>query len=227
LSPFRVDIYGKGYRIAKMKEYPSIINSSKAPRKHCVAFDKLDGSNFRAKWTQKKGFDTFGTRTQLIDETSEFWGEMVTIFKAKYDKILADFFKKDKEFRDFREITVYGEFLGENSFAGRHENEPHDIKFFDVLVGHKQQKFVTPMDFVKTFQELIPIPDVIYVGNLNTSFIEDVRNNKFNLKEGVICKGTEKSGAFCGGVWSCKIKTLDYWNKLQELHKADWQKYWE
>lgn len=55
-----------------MIEYPSIQNSSKAPRKNCVAFDKLDGSNFRAKWTAKRGFDTFGTRTQLIDETSEY-----------------------------------------------------------------------------------------------------------------------------------------------------------
>lgn len=29
-----------------MIEYPSIQNSSKAPRKECVAFNKLDGSNF-------------------------------------------------------------------------------------------------------------------------------------------------------------------------------------
>lgn len=39
-----------------MVEYPSIQNSSKAPRKNCIAFEKLDGSNFRAKWTQKNGF---------------------------------------------------------------------------------------------------------------------------------------------------------------------------
>ncbi len=28
-----------------MIEYPSIINSSKAPRKSCIAFDKLDVKN--------------------------------------------------------------------------------------------------------------------------------------------------------------------------------------
>jgi len=210
-----------------MEPYPSISNSSKAPRKHCVAFDKLDGSNFRAKWTQKRGFDTFGTRTQLIDETTEFWGEMVTIFKEKYADKLNKFFRKEEEYRNLREVVVYGEFLGENSFAGRHENEPHDLVFFDVLMGHKQRKFVDPMTFIKTFQELMPIPSVVYVGNLNEEFIQDVRNNVYGLKEGVICKGTEKSGAAAGGVWTCKIKTLEYFKKLQEIHKADWQKYWE
>lgn len=115
-----------------MEEYPSIISSAKAPRKHCVAFDKLDGSNFRAKWTQKRGFDTFGTRTQLIDENDPFWGEMVLIFKTNYDKVLDKFFRKDKDFRNEREIIVFGEFLGENSFAGRHQPEPHDIKFATI-----------------------------------------------------------------------------------------------
>jgi hypothetical protein len=38
-----------------MIEYPSMQNSSKAPRKECMVFEKLDGSNFRAKWTEKKG----------------------------------------------------------------------------------------------------------------------------------------------------------------------------
>lgn len=210
-----------------MKEYPSIINSLKAPRKHCVAFDKLDGSNFRAKYTQKRGFDLFGTRTQLIDESHPEWGEMVTIFNEKYKKPLETFFKKSKDFRNEREIVVFGEFLGENSFAGRHVNEPHDIVFFDVLVGHKQPRFLLPNDFIQAFQMVVPIPDIVYVGNLNNQFIEDVRTNVFGVKEGVICKGTERSGAFSGNVWSCKIKTLQYFEKLKELRKNDWEKYWE
>jgi hypothetical protein len=210
-----------------MIEFPSIPNSSKAPRKHCVAFDKLDGSNFRAKYTQKQGFNLFGTRTQLIDKTTEFWGEMVTCFQDKYSTILTKYFKSEKSYRDQREIIVFGEFLGQNSFAGRHENEKHDLIFFDILVGHKNRKFVPPLDFVKEYQELIPISNIIYVGNLNETFIQDIRNNKYNLKEGVICKGTEKSGAYVGGIWNCKIKTFQYLEKIKELHKEDWQKYWE
>lgn len=209
-----------------MIEFPSISNSSKAPRKHCVAFNKLDGSNFRSKYTQKRGFDVFGTRTQLIDKNTEFWGEMVSLFDEKYRKILEDKFKRDKNYRDFREIIVFAEFLGENSFAGRHENEPHDLVFFDVLTGHKNRKFVPPIEFIKEFQEIIPIPAVEYVGNLNDQFIESIRQNT-ELKEGVICKGTESRGDYVGGIWTCKIKTLKYFEKLKELHKEDWQKFWE
>lgn len=209
-----------------MIEFPSIANSSKAPRKHCVAFDKKDGSNFRAKWTQKQGFNLFGTRTQLIDEKTEFWGEIVTIFNDKYKEQLENKFKRDKEFRNYREIIVFGEFFGEHSFAGRHENEPHDLVFFDVLTGYKNRKFVPPLEFIKEFQDVVPIPWVVYVGNLNEKFIEDIRNDKI-LDEGVICKGTEPRGDYVGGIWTCKIKTNLYFQKIKELHKEDWQKYWE
>ena len=210
-----------------MNEYPSIINSSKAPRKSCIAFDKLDGSNFRAKYTPKRGFDVFGTRTQLIDETTPFWGEMVSVFKSTIQQPLEKLFNKEKDFRDFREIIVYGEFLGENSFAGRHEEEPHEIVLFDVLLGHKQRKFLRPQDFVKIIGKEVKIPNVIYTGNLNEEFIKDVRANKFNLKEGVICKGTEPSGAFAGGIWSCKIKTQAYIDQLKDKFGAEWEKYGE
>lgn len=209
-----------------MIEYPSIINSSKAPRKHCLAFDKLDGSNFRAKFTQKKGFDTFGTRTQLIDATTPFWGEMVEIFLTKYSAELDKLFRS-KDFRDFREIIIFGEFLGENSFAGRHEEEEHDLVFFDILLGHKQRKFVKPREFVKLAKNHFPSPEVVYEGNLNEEFISRVRDNEFGLKEGVICKGTEPSGAFAGGVWTCKIKTNEYIQKLKGLFGDEWVKYGE
>ena len=207
--------------------YPSIINSSKAPRKHCIAFSKLDGSNFRAKFTQSRGFDSFGTRTQMIDETTPFWCKMVDCFKANQQAPLEQLFKKDKLFRDFREITVFGEFFGENSFAGRHEEaESQKIVIFDVLLGHKQCKFLKPQDFIKIIGPLVETPDVIYHGNLNDSFIQEIRNNT-TLKEGVICKGTEPSGAFAGGIWMCKIKTQAYIDKLKEQFKDNWQQYGE
>jgi len=209
-----------------MIEYPSIINSSKAPRKHCYAFNKLDGSNFRAKYTPKQGFNVFGTRTQLVDETTPFWGEMVLKFKEDLDKSLTELFKS-KDFRDYREIMVFGEFLGENSIAGRHEDEPHKVVVFDVLLGHKQRKFLKPQEFVKTLSSVVETPEVVYIGNLNDDLIRSVRNNEFGLKEGVICKGTEPSGAFVGGIWTCKIKTLEYLEKLKGIYGKDWEKYGE
>jgi hypothetical protein len=211
-----------------MIEFPSIINSSKAPRKHCYAFDKLDGSNFRAKYTQKRGFDTFGTRTQLIDETTEFWGDMVYIFNEVLRQPFEKLFKSDKDLRDYREIIVFGEYVGDNSFAGRHlETEKHMIFPFDVLVGHKQRKFLKPKDFVEKIGDIAMIPEVVYTGNLNEEFIKDVREGKYPVKEGVICKGTETSGAFSGGVWTCKIKTNAYIQKLKETFGHEWEKYGE
>lgn len=209
-----------------MEEYRSIINSSKAPRKHCIAQNKYDGSNFRAKYTQKRGFELFGTRTQLIDENTPFWGEMVLNFKETKEKELTDLFKS-KDFRDFREIVVFGEFFGENSFAGHHEDEPHEIVIFDVLLGHKQKKFLNPQEFYKTVGKVVSVPEIIYEGNLNDSFIDKVRKNEYNLKEGVICKGVEKSGAFFGGVWMCKIKTLEYFEKLKNRFGEKWEQYGE
>lgn len=206
--------------------YPSIINSSKAPRRHCIAFDKLDGSNFRAKYTQKAGFTLFGARTQLIDETTPFWNVAIAKFKP-YEEVFVDKFKKDKTYRDFKEIIVFGEFLGPNSFAGRHTDTDDAMRvvFFDVLLGGKQRKFVRPQDFIKDFKNF-PQPDVIYEGNLNERFIEEVRAST-TLQEGVICKGTESSGAFAGGVWMCKIKTQAYFDKLKAAFQEDWTKYGE
>lgn len=216
-----------------MIEYPSIISAAKAPRAYCIAFNKLDGSNFRAKWTRKGGFNTFGTRTQLINEQTPIWGEMISVFKKDFEKPLERKIKKD--FPNEREVIVYGEFFGEHSFAGQHQTdesgrltEEMQIVIFDILIGHKNRHFIPPMNFIKEYQEIVKIPDVIYTGNLNQEFIDSVRVNKYNLREGVICKGTQKTGAFRGHIWMCKIKTQDYFNKLRTLFgEKEMLKYWE
>ncbi len=213
-----------------MIEYPSIQNSSKAPRQPCIAFDKLDGSNFRAKWTRKLGFNLYGTRTQLIDWSSEFWSGMLDCFilKDKQAKALDDLFRKDKEFQNEREIIVYGEYFGENSFAGRHdENERKKIVIFDVLVGHKNRKFLKPRDFIKKISPIVETPRVVYEGNMNDQLIADVRADKFNTFEGVICKGTQPVGNASGGIWMCKIKTQKYLDSLKNRFGEEWTKYAE
>lgn len=208
-----------------MIEYPSIPNSSKAPRQGCVALEKMDGSNFRCKYTQKQGFHLFGTRTQLVDETSPFWAQMIEVFRRDHE---AEWLKKfrSKNYRDYREIIVFGEFGGPNSFAGRHEpTDKFSITFFDVLLGHKQRKFLLPQEFVKEFS-WSSIPKVVYRGNLNDEFIAQIRADK-ELKEGVVCKGSQRRGDAAGGVWMCKIKTQAYFDKLQSVCGAEWVKYWE
>ena len=209
-----------------MESYHSIINSSKAPRKHCIAQYKYDGSNIRAKYTQKEGFCLFGTRTQLINETTPFWNEIIEVFNKDLRDPLTDLFKS-KNFRDFREIIVFGEFFGENSFAGRHEKEPHEIVVFDVLLGHKQRKLIPPREFHKVVGSIVKTPAIVYEGNLNDQFIQDIRDSKYPVDEGVICKGIEKTGAFFGGIWTCKIKTQAYLDKLKSNFGDEWEKYGE
>lgn len=196
-----------------MIEYPSIINSSKAPREHCIAFDKFDGSNIRVKYTQKRGFDLFGSRTQLIDATHPHLGEVVAIFNNQFREPLTKIFRDT--WPNEREAIAFGEFYGMQSFAGIHvAGDPKFFMLFDVLVGHKNRKFVPPKEFLKLFGHL-QIPAVIYEGNLTDQFIRDVREDKYCLNEGVVCKGTQKSGAFRGGMWMCKIKTQRYLDRLK------------
>jgi len=197
-----------------MIEYPTILPSSKAPRKHCVAFDKLDGSNVRIKYAQKRGFDLFGSRTQLIDETHPHLGKVVSIFKRDFQEPLINIIKK--QWPNERELIVFGEFYGDKSFAGIHDVTDPTLRFvmFDILIGHKNRKFVPPKEFIKLFQGVVPIPRVIYEGNLTDQFIQDVRTGKYDVIEGVVCKGTQKTGAARGGVWMAKIKTNNYFDLL-------------
>lgn len=197
-----------------MIEYPHIPSSAKAPREACIAFDKLDGSSIRIKYTQKRGFDLFGSRTQLIDAAHPFLGGVVANFKVNFEQSLLKIIKK--EWPGERELIVFGEYLGEKSFAGMHEPTDETRKFvmFDVLFGHKNRKFVLPQDFIKLFQGTVEIPRVIYEGDLNDELIKDVQEGKHDVTEGVICKGTQRTGDVRGSVWMAKIKTQAYLDRL-------------
>jgi hypothetical protein len=131
------------------------------------------------------------------------------------------------QFKNDKEIIIFGEYIGDNSFAGMHVNEPKKIILFDIMVCNVQRKFLRPQDFIKLMGDKFEIPKVVYRGNLNEEFIQDVRNNKFGLNEGVICKGTEPTGNAAGGIWQCKIKTNDYFDRLKEKFDQNWTKYAE
>lgn len=162
-----------------MKQYPSI------PREYrnipIYAFDKLDGSNIKVEWHPKKGLHKFGSRTQLIDETSSF-GESITLIKEYENKI-------HKQLKDMRaeSATLFFEFYGANSFAGYHIDEPHQVTLIDVSI-HKKG-FMNPNDFNNSFD--IPKANLLYVGNCNSTFIESVKDGTLEGMsfEGVVCKG--------------------------------------
>lgn len=197
-----------------MKEYPSIIGPNKAPRENCIAFYKYDGSNIRVEWTKKNGFFKFGSRHILIDETS-FLGDSIKIFKETYAEPLERIFRDNKIFRDALNITIFGEYFGANSFAGQHiDTDLKQVVIFDVNI-HKKG-FLPPRDFLKIFGH-VKIPPVIYEGKFNESFIQDVKNNKFFIHEGVVAKGVFPNRKPPHNLWMAKCKTRDWMEKLKKL----------
>lgn len=204
-----------------MIEYPTIMSSAKAPREHCIAFEKFDGSNVRVKYTQKRGFTLFGSRTQMFDRGHPFLGAAIDIFYRDYENPLVDLI--EKHFPNEREVIAFLEFFGESSFAGWHD--PADTKkqlmLFDLMVGHKNRKFLLPQQFIKLCDGKMNIPRVIYEGNLNEQLIADVRAGKYDVNEGVVCKGTKGTGAHRGGVWMAKIKTQKYFDRLFGKYGVD------
>ena len=67
------------------------------------------------------------------------------------------------------------------------------------------------------------IARVVYKGKLTGKFIDDVRQGKYSVEEGVVCKGASKAGK----LWMFKIKTYSYMEKLKQAFQDDWESYWE
>lgn len=162
----------------------------------------------------------------MLDKGHPFLGDVVPIFFDHFAEPLEKVFVD--EFPNMREIIAFGEYFGENSFAGWHKlDEPHKFVLFDVMLGHKNREFIKPNEFVRTFGDIVEIPRIIYTGNLTDTFIAEVRANKYGLKEGVVCKGTANTGAHRGKMWMCKIKTQEYLDKLKKKFGREWEKYGE
>ena len=197
-----------------MKSYPSI--------SHIIRYDipvfvqnKLDGSNIRAEWNYKKGFYKFGSRTQLIDESSPILGESISLIKNKYQESLSKIFVDKK----WQSVICFFEFFGSSSFAGQHAaDEPHDLILFDV--NPYKQGILSPHLFYKYFGAL-DVPTLLYEGYLTPSIVEDIRNSTMASIsfEGVVCKCENTYNK--NGYLMFKIKTKVWLNKLKIFCKDD------
>ncbi len=195
-----------------MKQYLEIQGPNKAPRENCIAFYKYDGSNIRAEWTRKKGWFKYGSRKVLIDNTHPL-GDAINVFLNTYGDELEKIFRKDKLFRNCQNVTVFSEYFGPNSFAGQHEeDDPKEVVLFDVSI-HKKG-IMSPKDFIKIFGHL-KIPEIIYQGNFNESFIQDVKDGKYPVEEGIVAKGLLPHGKPPHNLWMAKIKTRKWIEKLK------------
>lgn len=209
-----------------MKAYPSIDKVFTPNEEPCYAFYKYDGSNLRVEWSRKtKKWYKWGTRKRLFDETDPEFGCAIKMFQDKYaediEKVLFNKFNK------FESAIVFMEFFGPHSFAGQHsgeiiknkDNNPKDLVMFDVNI-HKKG-LLGPLEFINSFGHL-HIPEIIYHGPLTQEFVDNIRQGKYPVFEGVICKGGEGHS-----LWMKKIKTLKYLEELKIRFGLDWEKFWE
>jgi hypothetical protein len=214
-----------------MLYYPKISDSRNCPDGQCIAFEKYDGTNLHWDWDRDFGWHAFGTRRDVFNLTEMGIGEFsakhqhlsdcIAVFQNDWATELERVFVDRPQYQKIQEIKVFGEFLGENSFAGLHQSaDSKQIRIFDVwLEGFG---FISPTRFVADFKHL-EIATVIYRGKLTGKFTEDVRSGKYNVDEGVICKG----GTGGDDLWMVKIKTTAYMSKLKKAFADKWEDYWE
>ena len=166
-----------------MEIYPTI--GTYLNNDYILAFDKLDGSNIRAEWTRKNGFNKFGTRRRLLDETEPILGEAIALFQEKYADSLNKIFRKQQ----MTKATAFFEFHGPNSFAGHHEDEEHTVTLFDI--HNYKQGLLTGSEFLKLVGNRVDTVPVIWEGKVNSEFVKQVRESTLDgmTFEGVVCKG--------------------------------------
>ena len=199
--------------------------------KHVFGFYKIDGSNFRAEWDRKlskksrftKGFAKFGTRREAIHKNNPFF-EGIKIFDDKFSEELDEKFRTHKRFRGIDRITVYGEFFGNNSFAGIHDwKVMHDIYLYDVFLYKKG--YLPPAEFLKIFPyEELDICKCFYKGEFTPEVLKHVEDGTLcqwqygpqstqELEEGMVFKGVEE-----GKVFMFKVKTKEWLQKVKEKY---------
>jgi len=209
--------------------YPKIPGSKNALIGRCIAFEKYDGTNLHWAWDRDFGWHAFGTRRDEYNLTTEG----VQQFTARHEQLQGcnDIFTDtlqdglDRVFRDrFPEVQsfkVFTEFLGSNSFAGLHRAEDtKELRLFDVQA--EPFGILGPEQFVKDFGHLL-IARVVYKGKFTGKFADDVRQGKYGVSEGVVCKG----GTGGSDLWMAKIKTNAYQERLKQAFADKWEDYWE
>ena len=206
-----------------MKSYWDIPGPSKAPQLPCAAFYKYDGSNMRFEWHRKRGWNKFGTRYTVFDDTSEQWGHVIPQFLNSLSEGIEKIFKDNKNYRGIESAVVFCEHFGPSSFAGWHDYEElktsGELVIIDINI-HKKG-IVLPNDFEKDFGHL-KSAHVVYRGNFNKQFVEDVKSGKYELAEGAVVKGVNpKNKKSQHGLWMSKVKTQWWLSELKARAQKD------
>ncbi len=197
-----------------MKSYPSITKEVRQDV-HVWAFDKLDGSNIRAEWNSKKGFYKFGTKTQLIDESSKPFGVSLQMIRDKFEKDISQICNDHK----WKDAMFFFEFHGPSSFAGGHNFE-EDMTVTLIDVNPYKQGILEPAEFINLFGHL-DTPKVLYEGFVTTELFDQIKQSTLPgmTLEGVVCKGASDTKAKMPIMF--KIKSRAWLEKLKDFCKGN------
>lgn len=214
-----------------MLHYPKIPGSRHCPDGRCLAFEKHDGTNLHWDWDRDRGWHSFGTRRDefALSDTGieQFKTHHVhlaqavdTFFKNVADPAAA-ILHAHPDYASSPAIKVFTEFFGPRSFAGLHkEDDPKELRVIDVWTA--PTGMIGPERFVADFA-VLPLPKIVYRGKITGRFTDDVRHGKYDVGEGVVCKG----GTGGEDVWMVKIKTAAYMQRLKQAFAERWEDYWE
>lgn len=210
------------------RAYPKIPDTKNCPLKQCIAFEKLDGTNFHFIWdrycwiafgTRRKRFDFDEKGIQEFNKEYPDLSDAPLIFNRVYSEL--------GQLYENKTVELYFEFLGDHSFAGLHKKD--DIKRLVIIDAMINEKMLTPEEYLKSFSECqinnkdeYYMPKLIYRGKYSGKLVEDIRKGKYDVFEGAVIKGVVK-----GEIYRAKVKTDLYLGKLKEAFKDGWKKYWE
>lgn len=213
--------------------YPKIPDGTNCPLKKCIAFEKIDGTNLHWICNKELGWYAFGTRRDQFDFDQQGIKEFNLAHPGLEEapEIFNRVYKDVINYKNIdHEVTLFTEFWGDNSFAGSHQkDDPKRLTLFDAAVNGR---IILPKEFGDSFfqychpdpiiDDEYDLPAIVYSGKYTGQFVEDVRNGKYNVNEGVVCKGVVD-----GQMYMTKIKTNAYMKRLQEAFKDNWKDYWE
>lgn len=176
-----------------MKEYPSIPSATGSTFFEFRAdiFDKLEGQSIRVKWTKKKGFGPFGSRTRLFDESDEQFSEVIPLFRKTLEENLSRILIDGKH----QKAMIFMEYWGMLSLGGMHAaDDPKFLTIFDACLDNKG--FLPPKDFRKLLEDKIPTAKYLGQVNWTRGFVESVRLGEVSCAfEGVVGKAKGTGGS--------------------------------
>ena len=196
-----------------MKHYPSIIRIDpiEGHDREYYSWDKLDGSCIRCEYSHKTGWFKFGSRKQLIDAKDPVLGPAIPLFNATLAEPLTKVMRDNK----WINATVFCEYHGPNSLAGRHKpGDKMDITLFDVAIY--KQGLMPSRDFLRHFEH-VNIPRFLGVHVWDRAFVERIRHSELDgiSMEGAVGKPEN------GYPYMVKCKTHKWLSAIRQRYSEE------